>query len=366
MKIKSLQTIELRIPYSVGAEAQTSAWGGKDWSTADALFVRIETTEGVVGWGEAFGYTIIPGTKAVMESMIKPLCEGQTVEDIKTFMDDLQKKLHIFGRGGPVIYGLSGLDIALWDILGKTTKTSISDMLGESKQQQIPAYASLVRFGDPSAVRESVKKCVDQGFRHIKLHEIDYECIVAARDVAGDDIAIMLDVNCPWSEDQAIEMAKKLQSVNPSWLEEPVWPPEDHQALARIKTKGGIPVAAGENAATLTQYRTLFESNSVDIVQPSPIKTGGISTLKEVFALADQFSVRVVPHSFYEGPGLLAAIHAVASMSSDPLVEWRYFDCEAHVYGDDIVPSNGYLRLPEGPGLGRDPLEEIIARYKAE
>ncbi|MGH8630161.1 MAG: enolase C-terminal domain-like protein, partial [Burkholderiales bacterium] len=203
------------------------------------------------------------------------------------------------------------------------------------------------------------------GYRYVKLHEIELRAIRAARAVAGEEIAIMLDVNCPWTPRDALEMAAMLRPLRPYWLEEPVWPPEDYQALAQIRVHGGIPVAAGENAATLLQFRHLFEAGAVDVVQPSPAKMGGVTELIKVFALAAENAVRVVPHSFYDGPAFLAGLHVNAALGLDPLVEWRFFDLEAPLYAGAARPQGGRISLPEGPGLGVDPDPEVIRRYRA-
>jgi L-alanine-DL-glutamate epimerase-like enolase superfamily enzyme len=160
-------------------------------------------------------------------------------------------------------------------------------------------------------------------------------------------------------------MVDRLREFRPRWLEEPVWPPEDYAGLARVRNEGGIPLAAGENAATLHQFQHLFKAQAVDIVQPSPIKMGGVSVLREVFALAAAHDVTVVPHTFYDGPGLLAGLHVVAALAPTPLVEWRYFDLEARLYGDALVPAGGALCVPQGPGLGLEPDAAVIARYRA-
>jgi len=366
MKITKLETIEIRIPYSAGVASQTSAWGGKEWSTADALLVKVSTDAGITGWGEAFGYNIIPATKVAVNELIAPISIGAEVQNIDSLMLDLQRKLHIFGRGGPVIYGLSGLDMALWDIVGKAAGKPVYELLGGKRHDQLDSYASLVRYSEPEKVAEMVKRVCDLGFTSIKLHEITVPAVAAARQAAGPAVAIMLDVNCPWTREEALDMAGQLRQYDLAWLEEPVWPPEDHASLATIRKQGGIPVAAGENAATLQQYRHLFEAGAIDIAQPSPAKTGGVTTLREVFALADEFGVRVVPHSFYEGPGLLTAIQCNAALSPEPLVEWRFFDCEARLYGDDVVPVNGKLAVPDGPGLGHDPDPDVIERYRVD
>jgi L-alanine-DL-glutamate epimerase-like enolase superfamily enzyme len=106
------------------------------------------------------------------------------------------------------------------------------------------------------------------------LHEIEVDCVRAARDAAGDD-DIMLDVNCPWSVREALDMTRKLRPFNLHWLEEPVWPPENYSGLARVRREGGIPIAAGENASTLIDFQHLLDVNAVDFIQPSPAKPGG-------------------------------------------------------------------------------------------
>ena len=366
MKITGIETIEVRIPYTAGIASQTSAWGGKEWLTADALLIKVSTDVGITGWGEAFGYNVIPATKVVINELIAPICIGARADDIGPLMLDLQRKFHIFGRGGPVIYALSGLDIALWDIAGKAAGQPLYQLLGGKRRDQVNAYASLVRYSEPDEVAANVKRACSLGFMNIKLHEITVPAVAAARKAAGPDVAIMLDVNCPWTREEALDMAGQLQPYKLAWLEEPVWPPEDHASLAVIRDRGGIPVAAGENAATLQQYRHLFEAGALDVVQPSPAKSGGVSELRNVFALADEFGVRVVPHSFYEGPGLLTAIHGSAALSPDPLVEWRFFDTEARLYGEHVVPVDGKLMVPQGPGLGHDPDPDVIERYRAD
>jgi L-alanine-DL-glutamate epimerase-like enolase superfamily enzyme len=159
-------------------------------------------------------------------------------------------------------------------------------------------------------------------------------------------------------------MAEKLQPFNLRWLEEPVWPPENYAGLAEVRASGGIPVAAGENATTLLQFQHLFDAYAVDFVQPSPTKMGGVSELRKVFALALAHNVTVMPHTFYDGPGLLAGVHVNAALGQGSLVEWRYFDLEARLYGDAVLPQEGSIAVPQGPGLGVEPDPDVIRRYR--
>jgi L-alanine-DL-glutamate epimerase-like enolase superfamily enzyme len=149
------------------------------------------------------------------------------------------------------------------------------------------------------------------------------------------------------------------------WLEEPLWPPENFSGLAELRRISGIPLAAGENIYTLMDFERLLAANAVDFVQPSPAKMGGISELRKIFPLAAVHNIPVMPHSFYDGPGLLAAIHATAALGSDDsMIEWRWFDLEATIYGDALSPKHGRISVPQGAGLGLDPDPDVIRSYR--
>jgi len=370
MKIEKIETTVLRIPYTSGGPSDTQVWGGKAWQTADVLLVKISTDTGIIGWGEAFGYNVIPATKVAIDQILTPMCIGRDPLQIETLTQEIQQKLHIFGRSGPIIFGLSGIDIALWDIAGKVAKLPVHQLLGGGKAE-LTCYASLIRYTEPKLVAKNVERALGEGFRHVKLHEIEVAPTRAAREAAGKDVGIMLDVNCPWTQREALDMAERLRPLNLRWLEEPVWPPEDHGALAYIRSHGGIPVAAGENATTVAQFKHLFDAGAVDFVQPSPAKMGGISELRKVFTLAAAYNVTVMPHSFYDGPAFLAGVHVNAALGHGTtggigsMVEWRYFDLEARLYGKEAIPRDGKIAVPQSPGLGFDPDPEVIRRYQA-
>ncbi|MBI3526728.1 MAG: mandelate racemase/muconate lactonizing enzyme family protein [Betaproteobacteria bacterium] len=365
MKIDKIETMVLHIPYTSGGPSDTEAWGGKAWQTADVLLVKVGTDAGVTGWGEAFGYNVIPATKVAIDQILAPMCIGRDPLAIESLTQEIQQKLHIFGRSGPIIFGLSGLDIALWDIAGKVAHQPVHQLLGGGKPQ-LTCYASMIRYTEPKRVAANVERALSQGYRHIKLHEIEVAPARAAREVAGDNVDIMLDVNCPWTLREALDMTQKLRPLNLRWLEEPVWPPEDHTALAHVRAHGGIPVAAGENATTVAQFKHLFDAGAVDFVQPSPAKMGGVSELRKVFTLAAAYNVTVMPHSFYDGPAFLAGVHVNAALGRGSMVEWRYFDLEARLYGNQAIPQNGSIAVPQAPGLGFDPDPEVIRRYRAD
>jgi len=363
MKITAIETIVIQTPYSCGSPPPSL--GGKTWTTADTLLVKVNTDEGVTGWGEAFGYNIIPATQAAIDQVIAPQYIGRDPSQIEALMFEMQQKLHIFGRSGPAIFGLSGIDIALWDIAGKVAGRPVYQLLGGTARPKLTCYASLMRYTEPRLVAANTARAVEQGFRFVKLHEIDVPQTKAAREAGGDSVNLMLDTNCPWSLKQAKDMAQRLEEFALYWLEEPVWPPENYVALAELRAMTRIPVSAGENATTVMSFQHMFETRAVDFAQPSPTKMGGITELRRIFTLASAHNVSMAPHTPYFGPGFLAGLHVNAAFPEETLVEWLYLDLEASLYGDAIIPKNGMVTLPQGPGLGYDPDPAIIARYRA-
>jgi len=240
----------------------------------------------------------------------------------------------------------------------------VYQLLGGSGVSDLTCYASLIRYSDPDLVRASVRRVLNSGFHSLKLHEIELPAIRAAREEAGPDVELALDVNCSWTLTEARTRAKELKALRLKWLEEPLWPPENYNGLAQLRRTCGIPIAAGENSSTLMDFERLLAAEAVDFVQPSVAKMGGVSELLRIFPLAAVRNVAVMPHCFYDGPGLLAAIHATAALGSgDAMIEWRYFDLEAQLYGNAFTPVNGRISVPQHPGLGFDPDHNVIREY---
>jgi L-alanine-DL-glutamate epimerase-like enolase superfamily enzyme len=360
--IAKIETVPLRIPFRADSTPGASLWGEK-LSAADSLLVKVTTRDGVEGWGEAFGYRAVASAELAVEELIAPLCIGRDATRIGPLMLAVQKKLHVFGRGGALTYGLSAVDIALWDIAGKLAGAPVSQLLGGGVTA-MPCYASLACYSDPALVRVVVRHAIDAGFRAIKLHETDMSAIRAAREEAGPDVELIVDVGCRWTLNEARTVAEELKAVRLKFLEEPLWPPENFDGLAELRGTTGIPVSAGENVSTLLEFERMLAAGAVDFVQPSPAKMGGISELCKVFPLAAVRNIPVMTHSFYDGPGLLAATQATAGLGSvDSMIEWRWFDLEAPIYGDALHVEDGWISVPQGPGLGIDPDPDVISTY---
>ena len=358
MKITRVETLVLNLPMLI--DGATPMLGGRARTSIDMLLVRIDTDAGITGWGEAFGHRIFHATRAAIDTVLGPACVGRDPAQIEALGDELQRALHGVGRNGPTLYALSGIDIALWDIAGKVAGLPLYRLLGGRPRADLPAYASLLRYGAADAVRHYTEQALRRGYRHIKLHEITVPEVKAAREVAGLGVPIMLDTNCPWTVEEAIAMARRLAPLELHWLEEPVWPPENLVGLAEVRAKGGIPTAAGENYGTVWEFRRAFEAGAIAVAQPSVTKLGGVTELRRVAALAASFGVRVVPHSAYFGPGLLASIHCIAAMETESLVERFYCDFAQNPLGDAIDPVKGRMTVPQGAGLGVDPDPRLV------
>ncbi len=364
MKIARIDSHSVKVPFTFGGNP--TGYGGRNWTTNNILLVRVETDTGLVGWGEAFCYGCTDAVRAALEHMIAPIAIGRDAGDIGRLSRDLQQMLHLFGRYGITTFALSGLDIALWDIAGKAANLPLHRLLGGAGRESLPAYASLLKYRDPERVAARVSQAIGQGYRHIKLHETEEAEVKAARLAAGDDVAIMVDTNCPWTPEQARHMTLKLRPYNLHWLEEPIFPPEDFTAIAKLRAGTGVAMAAGENNCTSFQFREMFAAGAVDYAQPSVTKVGGVTEFQKVAVLADAAGVTLMPHSPYFGPGFLATLHLMAARAEpDGMIERYHMDLEASLYGELVNPVNGRFVVPTGPGLGRDPDPYVIKTYGA-
>ncbi len=169
-----------------------------------------------------------------------------------------------------------------------------------------------------------------------------------AREAGGDGIALMLDTNCPWSVEEAIRIGRRLERYDLRWLEEPVWPPEDYAGLARVRAAVRIPIASGENDATVHGFAALLAAGAADIVQPSMTKVGGVGEMKKIAALAAAANATLVPHSFYFGPGLAATLHVAASTPGCPM-ESRPENWRRHWWPSRFAARGAWSRSATAP-----------------
>lgn len=360
MLIAAVESSVVSVPFSMGGPHPLFA--GQPWDRLEILLVRVETDDGLVGWGEAFGHAAIAATKAALDSIVAPLVVGRDAGDINELTRQVLHGVHLLGRNGPFVYAFSGVEIALWDLLGKRAGQPLWRLLGGSAPAPLDAYASLLSYGgDLELVARNTAEARARGYRHIKLHELTREAVLAAK-AAAPDAAVMLDVNCAWTPPVARGKAAAMAGEGLLWLEEPVWPPEDTAGLASLR-RYGIPLSAGENTAGLFGFRALIEAGAIDVAQPSVTKVGGVGEMKRVIALAQAHGVEVVPHSPYFGPGFVATLHIAAALIERPMIEVLWLDMEANPFDPWVRAEGGKVAVPSAPGLGCDPDPAVLARY---
>ena len=362
MKIIAVETNWTRIPFDMGGQPAVS--GGIGWQSMNTIWLRIVTDQGVEGWGEGFGHASAAATRTVLDTQLAPAILGQDARDIAGLRARLSKAFHSFGRNGPHVFALSALDIALWDIAGKVAGLPLWRLLGATPvgaPDQLRQPAALRRG------RHGRRRLRTRAGPRLSRHQAARDHGAGgARRAGGDrpDARLMVDTNCPWTVAQALDMARQMRDCDLTWLEEPVFPPGDHTGLAQVRREAGVPIAAGENAAGLHDFRAAFEAGALDVAQPSVIKIGGPSAMLEIAALAKAFGVRVVPHNAYFGPGFLASLHVNAAIAPDAPFERLFIDLEASPLHDLVVAENGRVKVPDGPGLGRDPDPAVMRRYQ--
>ena len=354
MMITGVEPITLAIPFSYGGAAR---------APLDFCLVRVETDAGIVGWGEAFSYHCRSAVAAAVRDMIAPLVVGQYAGEIAQLHVAIQKKLHIFGRFGITAFALSGLDIALWDIAAKARNISLCNLLGGAKRSTVPCYASLLRYAEPKRVARHCARALEEGYGAIKLHEVSEPAVAAAREVLGAELPLMLDVNCEWALPQALEVGQALKRHRLTWLEEPLFPPEDLAGMRAVGEASGIDIASGENFSFATQFAALIQARAVRYLQPSVTKVGGITEFSKVVQLAGASGVRIAPHSPYFGPGALATLHILAALVPEARFEYYYLSAEATLYPGLFGKSE--VKIPDGIGLGLEPDAAVLERYRA-
>jgi L-alanine-DL-glutamate epimerase-like enolase superfamily enzyme len=363
VRITRVEAIPLAIPFRYGAEGWKLGTGG--WKALDFCLVRVDTDEGLTGWGEAFSYSCRSAVAAAVQDMIAPLVVGKEVEDRASIHLEVQKRLHIFGRFGITAFALSGLDIALWDLAGKAAGKPLHALLGGAKRERLGCYASLLRYAEPQLAAQYAARAVEEGFRAIKLHEVSEPAIAAAHAAVPREADLLLDVNCEWSLEEAIAVGRRLAPLGLAWFEEPVFPPEDGAALRAVGEACGIPIAAGENCCFASQFQTLLDARAVQYAQPSVTKVGGVTEFVKVQTIVRERGARLAPHSPYFGPGALATLHLLAAAPEEARFEYFYCWPDAWLYGDALAPTRGELALSQRPGLGFDPDPAVMKRFAA-
>src|ERR1700733_14135174 len=345
--------------------AYSQAW----YERRGACLVEIVGEDGNSGWGEAFGPARLT---APIVDYYKPLLVGEDALATERHWQNLYNRLRDHGQKGLAIEALSAIDIALWDLKGRHLGISVHRLLGGPLRDKVEAYATgfyRKRHGNPLEylVAEAHERAA-AGFKAIKLKlgfglDEDVRLCETVRRAIGPGIRIMVDANHAYDALGAIRLGRLIEPLDIAWFEEPV-PPEDLAGYREVKAALQIPIAGGEAEFTRWGFRRLIAERLVDILQPDIAAAGGISETKKIADMANAFGVRVTPHVWGTGVALAASLQLIAALPHnppglhpiEPLLE---FDRSEHpirmaVIREPIVQEDGWVRIPDQPGLGID------------
>ncbi|MCC6681876.1 MAG: mandelate racemase/muconate lactonizing enzyme family protein [Phycisphaeraceae bacterium] len=362
MKITDVQAIPLQIPQRM-RYAPTST--GLNTESDGHVLVKVFTDEGIIGLGEAWRLT--PRAVATfIEEALKPKLIGQDPLRIDWLWHKLYLATFRYGRKGLVLNAISGVEIALWDILGKACGLPVHQLLGGACWHEVRCYASLPPYERPEDAAADATQRGSEGFHLVKLHQTDLESVKLTREAIGSTVELAVDVNGVWTPRQAVCMAQRMQEYDVRWLEEPVRPMDDYDGLRLVRQRSGMQIAAGENEYTHFGFRSLVEKKAADILQPDVIKAGGLGVCRKILALAEAWNLQLIPHSFYYGPGVAATAHFVMANQLSDEMEINVTELEADFIEPTFRPQAGKLCVSDRPGLGLEINDEVVEHYRMD
>ncbi len=336
----------------------TAAWSNRNW-----CFVKIYTDEGIVGLGEGSGWPRVVQT--AIEDM-KPILIGEDPTHIERIWQKMLVSTMGNGMTGtPGSGAMNAVDMALWDIKGKALDTPVWNLLGGKVRERIRVYG---HAGTP----ERALQLKEQGITGVKAGGVSrtVDKVEAIRKAVGDEMDIMVDAHGPpwFTAKDAIMVGKALEQFNLLFYEDPV-PPDNLDALRRVQDNVDIPIAAGERSSHIWGVRELIEDQIVDVIQPDSGRIGGISQLMKLSAMAEAHYITVAPHSGSLGPiAEYAAIHVMAAIPNALILERVHDDVPVRYEVVQPHPEsvNGYIEVPNRPGLGVDIDEDVVARNPSQ
>jgi L-rhamnonate dehydratase len=352
-------------------EASMSTFTFHGW-----LVVEIFTDDGHVGIGNA---ALVPHvTKQVIDLYLKPLLLGQDPWDIEFLWQHMYRKTMAFGRKGIGMVAISAVDIALWDLLGKSTRQPVYRLLGGRTKPRIPVYASRLYSVPLNELAAEAKRYKYEGYAAMKLRfgwgptdgaegmQQNLALVRTVRETVGDGIDVMADAYMGWTLDYAKRMLPLLEPFHLRWLEEPVIPDDIH-GYAELKSCGRIPIAGGEHEFTLYGFRELLEARALDYIQFDTNRVGGITQARKIAALAEAYGIPVIPHA-----GQMHNYHVVMASLNSPMAEYfPIVDVEVgnelfwYIFSGEPKAKDGFIDLDENvPGLGLTINEKALEQFE--
>jgi len=369
MKIREIRAVGLR-----GATPE----GG--WSnelrpdTCVHTLIAVHTDEGITGVGSVF--TSDELVRASL-SLLEPMARNENALEPERVSEKLHQHTFWQGRGGSITHTISGIDIALWDILGKTTGQPVGRLLGGRYRERVKPYASLLMV-EPGPMAENLLALKSQGYRAYKIGwgpfgrrdaATDEAIVRAARKAIGDSNMLMVDAggsDAFWTQGYkwALRTAQMLASYNVAWFEEPL-SPDALEDFVQLRRAAPLPITGGETLTRRQSFRAWLEAGAFDIVQPDVTKVGGISEERKIAQMAQDHGIKFVPHGWNTAVGVAADLHLASAFAGTDLIEYK----TGSAYVDEIVAggwkldADGMLAIPDKPGLGITIDPDAVKRY---
>src|SRR5216683_5604250 len=370
MKITRVEPIHLRLP-----EVTERCDGSQE-----TLIVKVHTDEGITGVGEVDSSSLV--AKAIIEAPLShKICRGLTECVLGQDPFEIDRLLHrmyegtiFFGRQGAVIQAMSGVEIALWDIMGQATGRPVYQLLGGAFRKKLRAYASIL-FGDTPAETERIgRNLVPQGFRAVKFgwgpmgqsEESDLAQVRAARQGLGADVELMVDAGLCWDTATAIRRAKQVEPFNLTRLEEPLHP-DNLDGYSRLcASNPPMRIAAGEEICDIKEFQQMMDVGGIDVAQVDVTRVGGLARSKRIGWDSVERHRLCVNHSYKTGINIAASLHFVAALPNTHYFEYcvEQGDLRKYLTRKKFPVVDGDISVPEEPGLGIELNEEIVAKYR--
>ncbi|MFH1572025.1 MAG: mandelate racemase/muconate lactonizing enzyme family protein [Gemmatimonadota bacterium] len=367
MRISAVTALVLRLP------EVTAACDG----TQDTCLLRVDTDAGITGWGEVDSAPTV--VRAIVEAPLShQICNGlanvlvgQDPLAVEACMARMWEAANYYGRAGVGTHAMAGVNLALWDIAGKACGAPVYRLFGGPYRTRFRAYCSIL-FGDtPAATYDLARRFADRGFTAIKFgwgpmgqgEAQDIALVREARRGAGEEVDVLIDAGQVWDWKTAARRAAQFAEYRPFWLEEPLQP-DDVEGYRRLCAESPVPIAAGEAESRYDDFERLLAAG-LDWVQPDPGRCG-LSTMVEVGRLAARRRARVVNHSFKSGITIAASLHGLAASPGGEVFEFCMSDSPLRheLTRQRFAVEDGYVRVPEGPGLGVEIDESTVRRYR--
>jgi L-alanine-DL-glutamate epimerase-like enolase superfamily enzyme len=378
MKITKVEAMILESPRRYGV------YGGEASGPRYRSLLRVSTDAGIDGWAEMETQPHVlkavvdaPGDGTGFFDGLGSMVVGEDPFETERLWDKLFTRSFYYGRRGVVLQAISGIDMACYDILGKASGRPVHALLGHARRDKVPAYASTLFRDTPQAMREAASRYIDNGFTAVKFgwggfgrdRQKDTALVQAARETLGQDRTLMIDAGwmIPRSVDETISLVQAMEPFKPFWVEEPCHP-EDYAAYRAVAEATSIPIAAGEQEGTVWGFERLIRDGGVRVVQPDLSRCGGFTVARKVVPLAQAAGRSLCPHAWQSDLLTAASLHLNAVLPDALFHEYNVCDdplsrslCRAPLQCVD-----GWLAVPQGPGLGVDIDEDVVARFRVD